>query len=77
MTVRGEKESVHTSWIRYFENRLREKFGFEGTPIVVKVELLPIQTIEERNPEANKTKNGKKRNPWRRKKPIGRKGTRY
>lgn len=79
ISVRGQKASVHESWIRYFENRLREKFGFRGTPITVKVELLPIRAVEDRNPNANNvgTKDGKKRNPWRRKRPIGRKGNRY
>ncbi len=77
--VRGQKASVHQSWIHYFENRLREKFGFMGTPVLVKVQLLPIQTLEERNPESKKKTDasGKKKNPWRRKKPIGRKGNRY
>lgn len=80
ITVRGQKASVHRSWIKYFENRLREKFGFRGTPIVVKVELLPMRSVEERNPNpinAKLGKDGKKVNPWRRKRPIGRKGNRY
>ena len=33
-TVRiGTKDSLHESYIRFIENRLREKFGFIGTPI--------------------------------------------
>ena len=28
----NRKELAHYSYIRYLENRLREKFGFEGTP---------------------------------------------
>ncbi len=70
ITVRGGKGSVHPNWVRYFENRLREKFGFEGTPIDIRVRITPISDLSERNPE------GMKR-PQRRKRPIGRKGTRY
>lgn len=80
ISVRGEKAAVHKNWIHYFENRLREKFGFRGTPIVVKVELLPMRSVEDRNPNpinAKLGKDGKKINPWRRKRPIGRKGNRY
>ncbi len=78
ITVRGTKASVHISWIKYFENRLREKFGYKGTPISVSVKLLPIQKVAERSEEAQKkVAAGKKRNPWRRKRPIGRKGMRY
>lgn len=78
IAVRGSKASVHVSWIRYFENRLREKFGFQGTPISVNVKLLPIQRIAERSEDAKKKiEGGKKKNPWRRKKAIGRKGMRY
>jgi GTP-binding protein len=29
----NEPELVHFSWMRYLENRIREAFGFEGTPI--------------------------------------------
>jgi GTP-binding protein len=42
VTVLGEKESIHPSWVRFFEKRLREKFGFVGTPIVVKVRNVPV-----------------------------------
>lgn len=41
ITIVGEKETVHESWLRFFQKRLREKFGFEGTPIVVKARNLP------------------------------------
>ncbi len=41
ITVLGEKESVHSNWIHFFERRLRDKFGFGGTPIVVKARNLP------------------------------------
>ena len=34
----GAKDSLHFSYIRFIENRLREKFGFLGTPITMKVE---------------------------------------
>lgn len=29
----SDPELVHFSWLRYLENRIREAFGFEGTPI--------------------------------------------
>ncbi len=78
ITIRGTKASLNVAWIRYFENQLRKKFNFEGTPVVVKVQLLPIQRLEERTPEAQeKIAKDKKKNPWRRKRPIGRKGMRY
>ncbi len=32
------KPNLHFSAIRFLQNRLREKFGFEGTPIVVKTQ---------------------------------------
>jgi GTP-binding protein len=28
-------DAFHFSWRRYFENQLREKFGFDGTPLVI------------------------------------------
>ncbi len=42
VTVLGEKEGIHPSWLRFFERRLREKFGFIGTPIVVKMRNVPV-----------------------------------
>ena len=42
VTVLGEKESVHQNWVRFFEKRLRAKFGFEGTPIIVKARNVPV-----------------------------------
>ena len=41
ITVIGEKDNLHRNWLRFFEKRLRQKFGFEGTPIVVKARNLP------------------------------------
>ncbi len=71
ITIRGGKQTVHDSWVRYFENRLREKFGFIGTPIIVKVEHAPMPQLQEQEKE----KGGKR--VVRRKRPIGRKGGRY
>ena len=34
----GTGENIHFSYIRFMENRLREKFGFTGTPIRLQVE---------------------------------------
>ncbi len=31
----NEKEAFHFSWVRYLENRLREEYGFVGTPIAL------------------------------------------
>lgn len=33
----GSKDNLHFSYVRFLSNRLREKFGFTGTPISVKV----------------------------------------
>lgn len=41
ISVVGEKTSVHHNWVKFFEKRLREKFGFKGTPIIVKSRNLP------------------------------------
>ncbi len=50
ITVHGEKENLHPNWLKFFEKRLREKFGFVGTPIAVKVRHLPIaKTAKARN----------------------------
>ncbi|MEY4723288.1 MAG: hypothetical protein RLZZ324_801 [Candidatus Parcubacteria bacterium] len=35
MLVVADKESLHYNFLRFVENRLREAFGFEGTPIRV------------------------------------------
>lgn len=50
ITVHGDKENLHPNWLKFFQKRLREKFGFTGTPIVVKVRHLPIaKTSKARN----------------------------
>ncbi len=46
VTVHGEKDNLHPNWLKFFEKRIREKFGFVGTPIVVKVQHLPISKTE-------------------------------
>lgn len=75
ITIRGEKGSVHESWIRYFENRLREKFGFEGTPIDIKAQN--VRYVPAEKPEGAEKPKPVKR-PWARKRrPIGRRGGRY
>ncbi len=33
----SDPELLHFSWLRYLENRIREAFGFQGTPIVFKL----------------------------------------
>jgi GTP-binding protein len=69
ITVRGQKGNLHESWLRFFENRMREKFGFYGTPIVVDAHIDPL--IREEMPEHIRNR------PTRRKKPIGRMVGRY
>ncbi len=34
----GAKDNLHFSYVRFIENRLREKFGFLGTPLTIYVE---------------------------------------
>lgn len=34
----GAGDNIHESYLRYIENRLREKFGFQGTPITIWVD---------------------------------------
>jgi len=34
----GSKEDLHFSYIRFMMNRLRDKYGFNGTPIIIEVE---------------------------------------
>lgn len=73
ITVRGEKESVHQSWIRYFENRMREKFGFHGTPIIVKARNLPMAKTSQYDASAVAAS----KRPTRKKRPMGRRVGRY
>ncbi|MBU1034572.1 ribosome biogenesis GTPase Der [Patescibacteria group bacterium] len=76
ISIGGDKQSLHDSWLRYFENRLREKFGFTGTPIVVKTKNLAVGKTELEEKSTEPKKPAKK--PWARKRrPIGRKGMRY
>jgi GTP-binding protein len=46
VTVRGEKQTVHPSWLKFLEKRLREKFGYGGTPVVVKTSNIPVAKSE-------------------------------
>lgn len=46
ITVHGEKDNVHPSWLKFFEKRLRQKFGFVGTTTVVKVRHIPVAKSE-------------------------------
>ncbi len=46
VTVHGEKERLHPSWLKFVEKRLRQKFGFAGTPIVVKSSNVPLSKSE-------------------------------
>lgn len=48
ITVHGEKDNLHPNWLRFFEKRVREKFGFTGTPIVVKARHLPVAKSEKK-----------------------------
>jgi GTP-binding protein len=64
ITLRGKQDKIQESWIRFFSNQLRVKFGFEGCPVIVKTEF-------------DSTPLPAPKGPQRRKKPIGRKGFRY
>lgn len=79
ITVHGEKQSVHPSWLRYFENRLREKFGFDGTPVIVKARNVPMSKRDPKTRSPKESAAAKKtKKPWARKRrPIGRRGGRY
>lgn len=36
LTVKGQRaDTLHASYLRFIENRLREQYGFDGTPIVI------------------------------------------
>lgn len=49
VTVHGDKDNLHPNWLKFFQKRLREKFFFTGTPIVVKVRHLPMAKTEKRH----------------------------
>ena len=38
--VIGPRDTIHFSYLRYIENRLREKYGFGGTPIKIRVKTI-------------------------------------
>lgn len=56
----GSKETIHFSYIRFIENRLREKFGFKGTPVNVIVEKNKRVHGAHDESVANKTQKRKK-----------------
>ncbi|MBD3281444.1 ribosome biogenesis GTPase Der [Candidatus Uhrbacteria bacterium] len=64
ISLRGKQNKLQDSWIRFFTNQLRAKFGFQGCPIIVK-------TVHDATPMPAP------KGHHRRKKPIGRKGFRY
>jgi GTP-binding protein len=64
ITIRGQRAVLHTNWIKFFEKRLREKFGFDGTPILIKAQNTELKYEE--------LPDDKKRRVNRRKRPIGR-----
>ncbi len=65
LTIRGAGVQLHVAWLKFFERMLREKFGFQGTPIQIdtEVDASPIE----------KTFKG----PHRKKRPLGRRVGRY
>jgi len=46
LTIRGEKQTVHPNWIKFVEKRLRDKFGFRGTPIILRAANVPVAKSE-------------------------------
>ena len=64
ITIRGQKAVLHSNWLKFFEKRLREKFGFDGTPILLKAQNTELKY--EDLPE------DKRRRVNRKKRPIGR-----
>jgi GTP-binding protein len=46
VTVRGRKRSVHESWLKFLERKLREKYGFSGTAIVVRATNIPMEKAD-------------------------------
>lgn len=50
VTVHGDKDNLHPNWLKFFQKRLRDKFAFTGTPILVKVRHLPMaKTLKKHN----------------------------
>lgn len=49
VTVHGDKDNLHPNWLKFFQKRLREKFHFTGTPIIVKVRHLPMAKSEKKH----------------------------
>ena len=41
----GSKDTLHFSYVRFIKNKLRERFGFLGTPI--NIDVLPAQNSKE------------------------------
>ncbi|MBD3251089.1 ribosome biogenesis GTPase Der [Candidatus Uhrbacteria bacterium] len=46
VTIRGKKQSVHISWLKFLQRKIREKFGFQGTPIIVRATNVPMAKSE-------------------------------
>jgi len=62
--------SFHFSYTRYLENRLREEFGFEGTPIRMHVRARKRKTTDgERSSRPKKPSRSSVTSAFRRKKP--------
>ena len=77
LSVVGDKIGVHESWLRFFENQLRGKFGFHGTPVMIKARSIAATSVKAAG-DKKKIKLEKAKHPWARKRrPIGRKGGRY
>lgn len=49
VTVHGDKDNLHPNWLKFFQKRIREKFSFEGTPIIVKVQHLPVAKSQKKH----------------------------
>ncbi len=64
ITIRGSKTALHQAWLKFFERRLREKFGYGGTPIIFDIDndTTPVKQAPGQH---------------KRKRPIGRRAGRY
>lgn len=51
----NDRDMVHWSYARYLENRIRERYGFGGTPVLI------VFRDRERKDESGKTARGKRR----------------